>query len=306
MQKNIIRSFEDIYEKVKGARVTLTVSVIHPHYIEIIKAIKKATEAKLCNFALVGDKTIIEKLLEEQNVDITNIGIFDEKEESQACKKGIELIRKGNAHILMKGDVKTSTLLKAVLDKEEGLRTGNFLSHIYVAWIPSYHKLIFMSDGGLAISPTLVEKISIIKNAVEFVKTLGIDLPKIALLCASEVVNPDMVETIDAHNIVNMQKEKILDVDAIIEGPVALDVAISAEAARIKKINSAIAGDTDIFIVPNISSGNIFGKALIYFGGAKAAGIVWGAKVPIALLSRADDWETKFRSLLLSLIAKQH
>ncbi len=304
MQKNILKNFQSIYEKVKKAKVTPVILVIFPHYIEIIKTIKKAIDENICKFILIGNKQLIEKLLIEQEISFSPIlNILNINEESNACIEGVKAIKNGLADILMKGDIKTSTILKAVLDKENGLRTGKILSHIYVAEVRSYHKMILMSDGGLAIRPDLETKIGIIKNAVEFAKKIGIETPKVALLSAVEVVNPDMEETVDAERIVKMQKQGEIIVDAIIEGPLALDIALSKKAAMIKKIDSNIAEDTDIFIVPNISSGNIFGKALIYFANAKAGGIVWGAKVPIVLLSRADDWETKFRSILLGIVS---
>lgn len=306
MQRNTIKNFQYVYEEVKKRCAKLTISVIFPHYIEIIKAIKKAADENLCKFALFGDARLINDLLKELKVTAGIVDVFNFEDERTACEEGIKLIKKGKSHILMKGDIKTSTILKSVLDKDKGLRTGKFLSHIFVAEVPHYHKFIVVSDGGLSISPTLTEKIFIIQNAVEFVHCMGIKIPKVALLCASEVVNPDMVETIDAHNIINMYNDKILEINAILEGPIALDIAVSTEAARIKKINSQIAGDTDIFIVPNIASGNIFGKALIYFANAKAGGLIWGAKVPVVLLSRADDYETKFRSLLLGLLASAY
>jgi phosphate butyryltransferase len=303
VQKNILKSFNDIYNAVKKINRPTSISVIFPHYIEIIIAIKKALEEKLANFLLIGSKNTIEKLLREQNIPSLSLEIINNEEEINATFEGIKLIKEGKANILMKGDIKTSTLLKCVLDKENGLRSGRILSHIYVAEVTTYHKLIIMSDGGLSILPDINTKIAIIKNAVEFANHLGIETPKVALLAPIETVNPDIPETIDADKIVKMCKNGELPLKAEIEGPVALDIAISQEAAKIKKVNSKIAGDTDIFIVPNITSGNLFGKCLIYFAKAKAGGIVWGAKAPIALLSRADDWQTKLRSILLAIIS---
>jgi phosphate butyryltransferase len=203
--------------------------------------------------------------------------------------------------MLMKGKTDTPTLLKAVLDADTGLRTGRVLSHVAVVEMPTYPRLMLWTDGGLNIRPNLEMRLDIIRNAVEFAGKLGIGVPNVALLSAMEKVNPKMEETVDYERIVTLQREAPF-VDAVVEGPVAMDVALSPESARIKEIETRIAGATDVFVTPEISTCNIAVKGLIYLAGAKASGLVLGARVPIVLLSRSDDAQTKHRSIALGAI----
>ncbi|MGB2989457.1 MAG: phosphate acyltransferase, partial [Candidatus Zixiibacteriota bacterium] len=200
--------------------------------------------------------------------------------------------------ILMKGKVDTSTLLKAVLDKESGLRTGAFLSHVAVVEVSSYPKFMLVTDGGMNIRPDIRQKVEIIENAVEVAKRLRVERPKVACLAAVELVNPDMQETVDAAGLVKMAERGDIK-DVVIDGPIAFDAAINLEAARTKGIVSPVAGDTDIFLVPDIASGNIFVKSLIYLAGAKVGGLVVGGGAPIVLLSRSDSAQTKLYSMAL-------
>jgi phosphate butyryltransferase len=208
------------------------------------------------------------------------------------------MVKEGKAEMLMKGKVDTSSLLKAVLDKETGLRTGAFLSHVAVVEVKAYPKLMLVTDGGMNIKPDIKQKADIIRNAVEVAKRLGIERPKVACLSAVELVNPDMPETIDAAGLVKMAERGDIK-DVIIDGPIAFDVAVDVEAGRMKGIISPVAGGTDIFLVPDIASGNILVKSLIYLAGAKVGGVVVGAGAPIVLLSRSDSAEMKLCSMAL-------
>jgi phosphate butyryltransferase len=211
----------------------------------------------------------------------------------------VKLIRENKAEILMKGLVQTSTLLKAVLDKENGLRKGNLLSHFALMESPFYHKLLAIADGGVNISPTFEEKVTILENSVEAFHKLGYECPKVAVIGAVETVNPKMETTIHAAMLTQMNKRKQIK-GCLVDGPFALDNAVSKEAAKHKGIVSDVAGDADLVLVPNIDAGNILYKALGFLGNATAAAVIMGAKVPIILTSRADSDRSKLMSIALA------
>jgi len=265
----------------------------------VLEGVNLALNQGLISAYLVGEKKAIEKCSKKVNLSLKNVDIIDIGDEQDALKKGISIVKE-KGDFLMKGMLSTSSFLKGVLDKDSGLRTGKILSHVAVISIPKYHKLLFMSDGGMNPKLDLKTRIDIINNGIWLMKNLGIEKPKIALVAASETVHPDMPETVDATKIVEMNKSGEIK-DAIIEGPFGFDVAVSKEAADHKKIKSEIAGDVDFILMPNISAGNIWAKGLFYFAGAKGAGIVVGAQKPVVMLSRADDAETKLNSICLGV-----
>jgi phosphate butyryltransferase len=265
---------------------------------EIIEAVKQATDEGLINAVLIGDETKIRDLCHKFNLDLNKVKIIPAKDPKFTSKIAVGLVKQGKADMLMKGKVDTSTLLKAVLDKEEGLRTGGLLSHVAVVEVKSYPKLMLVTDGGMNINPDVNKKADILRNAVDVAKKLGIEKPKVSCLAAVELINPEMQETQDAAVLVKMAERGDIK-DVIIDGPVAFDIAIDAQAARMKGIISPIAGDTDVFLVPNIVSGNILVKALIYLAEAKVGGIVVGGGAPIVLLSRSDTAEMKLYSMAL-------
>jgi len=254
---------------------------------EIVEAVKQATEEDILQAVLIGEGAKIMDHCQKLNFDLNKVEIIDAKDPKLACQLAVELVKRKKADMLMKGKVDTPTLLKAVLDKETGLRTGGLLSHVAVVEVENYHKVMLVTDGGININPDVNKKIDILKNAIEVAKKLGIQKPKVSCLTAVELVNPEMQETVDAAVLVKMAERGDIK-DVIIDGPVAFDIAIDLQAARMKGIISPIAGDTDIFLVPNIAAGNIFVKALIYLAKAKVGGIVVGGGVPIVLLSRSD------------------
>lgn len=248
---------------------------------------------------LIGEKKAIEEYSKKAKIDVKKTEIIDVGDEQEALKKGLAIVKE-KGDFLMKGMLSTSSFLKGILDEKGGLRTGRILSHVAVLEIPNYHKLLFMSDGGMNPKLDLQRRIDIINNGVWLMKRLGIDNPRVALVAASESVHPDMPETIDGTKIVEMNKKGEIK-DAIIEGPFGFDVAISKEAAQVKRIKSEVPGDVDFLLMPNISAGNIWAKGIIYFANAKAAGIVVGAQKPVVMLSRADDSETKLNSIALGV-----
>lgn len=264
----------------------------------VLEGIKMAQDLDLITPVLVGDKEAIIKNAHALSLKLDKVEIIDTDQEG-VLKTAINYVRK-HGDLLMKGMISSSDFLKGVLHKEWGLRTGNILSHIAVLEIPNYKKLLFMSDGGMNPKLNLELRISIIKNAVQTLKKLGITKPKIALVAASEAVHPDLPETTDALKIVELNKDGEIK-DCIIEGPFGFDVAISKQAAEHKKIKSNIAGDIDFILMPHIAAGNIWAKGLIYFAQAKAAGMIAGAARPVIMLSRTDTPGTKLNSIALGV-----
>ncbi|MDH4211525.1 MAG: phosphate acyltransferase [candidate division WOR-3 bacterium] len=294
-----MKSFDDVLNlaRDKGKRRCV---VVKAEDEAVLEGIRLAQELELITPVLVGDAQAITTIAKKIQLQTADCEIHNCPDEAEAIVEANTLVRE-KGDFLMKGMLSTSSFLKGVLDKETGLRKGKILSHIAALEIPSYHKLIFMSDGGMNPRLDLNIRIEIIKNAIETLNLMGIEQPKIGLVAASETVHPDMPETVDAARIVEMNQSGRLT-GATIAGPFGFDVAISKEAAAIKKIDSPVAGDVDFILMPNISAANIWAKGLIYFGKTRAAGLVAGALHPIIMLSRADEPVTKLNSIALGVI----
>ena len=293
----MIRSFKELLGFVKNKEKKI-LAIAGAESEEIIEASKIATEEKIISPILIGDPAKIETLCRKLNFDFKSIEILGEKELQRCASLAVELVKQKKADMLMKGKVDTPTLLRAVLDKEKGLKGGKLFSHVAVVEVERYQKLMLWTDGGINIAPDVMKKIEILKNAVQMAKKLEIEMPKAACLAAVELVNPDMPETIDA-SIISKMAERGEIKDVIVDGPVAFDVAIDSKSARTKGIISPVSGEADIFLCPNISSCNILVKGLIYLAGAKVGGIVVGGGAPIVLLSRSDSAEIKLLSIAL-------
>lgn len=292
-------SFQEILERVKS-RGKVTVSVAAAQDLEVLEAIKLAHEAGIANAILVGDEAQIKPMLDKAGLP-ANTPIINEPDTSQAALKAVSLVHKGEAQVLMKGLVNSSDFLRAVLNKEEGLRTGRLLSHLAAFEIPGQHKLLFVTDGGMNIAPNLQEKKDILISSMLTLNAMGIDMPRVAILTANEIVNPKMPATVDAKALADMSAAGELP-PGIVEGPIAFDVAVSSEAAKHKKIKSQVAGQVDLIVAPNIETGNSIGKTLIYYAGAKMAGLVLGAANPIVMTSRAETAEGKLNSIALACL----
>lgn len=275
-----------------------TISVAAAHDKEVLEAVTEAVKLGIVDAVLIGDEEKIRSIAARENFILDNIEIINEIDVKKAAAKAVELVAAGKAHFIMKGMLNTSDLLKAVLNKEVGLKKEELLSHVMVYDIPNYHKLLMLTDGGMVPYPEIKEKVQIINNAVKVAHALGIDSPKVAPICAVEVVNPAMQATIDASVLSQMNRRGQIK-GCFIDGPLALDNAISKEAAEHKGIKSDVAGDADILLVPNIESGNFLGKSLTYFSNAENAGIIVGAKCPVVLVSRADSSKSKLYSIAL-------
>jgi phosphate butyryltransferase len=280
-------------------RKTLSVAVAQDK--EVLTAVTEAVKLGIVNAILVGDEAEIKKIAEEDNLHMDNVKIVDEKNIIKAAAKAVEFVSNGQAHFIMKGMLGTADLLRAVLNKEAGLRGNGLLSHVMVYDVPAYHKLILLTDGGMVPYPTLEEKVGIVNNAVKVAHKLEIETPKVAPICAVEVVNPSMQATIDASVLSQMNKRGQIK-GCIIDGPLGLDNAVSKLAAEHKGIVSDVAGDVDILLVPNIESGNFLGKSMTYFANAESAGVIMGAKCPVVLVSRADTAQSKLYSIALGSV----
>jgi phosphate butyryltransferase len=279
----------------------MTVAVAAAEDEEVIDAVTMALDRHFGKFILYGDREQILQLLKQKNyANSDNIQIVHVNSTVQAAELAVKAVHFNEANVLMKGNIPTATLLKAVLNKEYGLRTGKVLSHVAVFEVPGYDRFIIVTDAAMNISPDLEQKAQIVTNAVAVAHSIGIKMPKVAPLAAVEVVNPSMPATMDAAALTMMQNRGQIK-GCIIDGPLALDNAVSVMAAEHKRIHSEVAGKADILLVPDIEAGNMLYKSLIYFANAKVGAIIAGAKAPIVLTSRSDSAESKLYSLALAV-----
>ena len=267
----------------------------------VMEAVKNAKNQGIMQPILVGDAEEIKSAAKNVGLNLEDIEIYDKKGDREAADASVNLIHDQTADGLLKGKVSSATLLKAVLHRKEDLSEGSLLSHVAIMEVPTYHKLLAVTDGGMVIQPTLEQKVGILKNSIRLMRKLGIAKPKVAVMAAIEEVNSGMPETEHAAALVKMAEKEDFG-EVIVEGPLAIDLAFSPEAARIKNFESRVSGDPDILLMPDIACGNIFSKGLFYLAKGKPAGIVMGATKPIILLSRADDAETKFNSIALGVV----
>lgn len=295
----MIQNFDELLKRAMD-RGPVTVSVAAAQDKEVLEAIKEAKKLGLINAILVGDKEKIEALMSLIRFDET-IRIIDEKDTDVAALIAAELVRNGEAQVLMKGILNSGNFLKAALHVEKGLRSGRILSHFAAFEIPGEAKLVFHTDGGMNIAPTVEQKKEILTSAIEAVQALGVEVPKVALLAANEVVNEKMPVTLECKTLSDMGANGQLP-ESVIEGPIAMDVAASKEAAAHKGIESKISGEVDIFMVPTIEVGNAVGKTLVYYAKAKIAGLILGATHPIVMVSRADNAQAKLNSIALACL----
>jgi phosphate butyryltransferase len=266
---------------------------------DVLRAVQAAMQAGIVVPILVGDRKEIRRCAENIAFDDSGIEIIHEPDKQLACVKTVKLVREGRADILMKGLVSTGILVRAILDKDNGLLNGSLLSHVAFFETPHYHKILCLTDAALNISPDFNEKVAIVNNAVAVCQKLGINKPLVAILAPVETVNPKMEATVHGAMLTLMQKRNQIT-GCLIDGPLALDNAVSADAVRHKGLVSEVAGDADILVVPDLNSGNILYKSLNFLGGAVAAAVVAGALVPVVLTSRADQDKSKFLSIALA------
>jgi len=296
----VVESFADLIEKaVKiGPR---SVAIAAAEDDEILLAAQEAEQRGLADCVLIGDRARIRALAQEHDVDVSRMMIVHEPNKRIAAQKAMELVRMGHADIAMKGLVKTGIFLRAALDRENGLRTGRLLSHVGVFEIPDFGRLLFVTDAGVVVAPTMGQKVGIVQNAIFVAHELGIEEPKVAILAATEMVNPKIPTTLDAANLSKMADRGQIR-GGLVDGPLALDNAISPESAAIKGIKSQVAGYADILVAPDVEAGNMLAKAITCFAKGKMAGIVVGAAAPLVVASRSDPRETKLVSMALGVL----
>lgn len=295
----VLTSLKQI-EQVSLQRPTRRVAIAAADDLPVLEAIRHASEAKMVVPILVGDEKKIREIAASINFSLDNIEIVPTCTPEESCKEAVSLVHQRKADILMKGLVATSTFLRAVIEKENGLlKGGNLLSHFSISEVATYHKLIAVTDGAMNIAPDFNEKVKILNNAVNVLRNLGYDTPKVAVVSSVETVNPKIEATVHAAMLAMMNHRKQIK-NCIVDGPLAIDNAISAEAAHHKGIESEVAGDADILLAPNLDAGNILYKALNFLSGAVTAAIITGAIAPIVLTSRADSEESKYYSIALA------
>ncbi|MBP2644990.1 MAG: pta 2 [Firmicutes bacterium] len=276
------------------------VAVAAAHDDAVLEAVRGAMELEIATFILVGDAAKINSLASEMGMNLSKIRVIDEPDTRKAALKAVSLVSSGHADILMKGLLSTAELLRAVLDKEVGLRTGRLLSHSFVIEAKGYDRLVVMTDCAMNIRPDLAQKVEILRNCNSLMHVLGKKPARVAALAAVEVVNPDMPATLDAAALAKMSERGQIK-NFIVDGPLALDIAMAVEAAAHKGLtNSEVAGKADLLLVPNIEVGNALAKAAVYFGGCRIAGLVLGAAKPVVLTSRSDTFEAKMLSIALA------
>lgn len=296
----LIEKLDDLL-KFKGKEVMKLV-VVASHDEEVLAAVVESSKLGIAEPILIGDAEKTELIAKEKGLDISSFAKFDEKDLNKASEMGVKMVSNGEADFIMKGLVDTGTLLKAVLNKEWGLRTESLLSHVMLYEMENYAKMLYLTDGGMNMAPDVDAKVKIIENAGTVARALGKEEIKVACLAAKEKVDPKMLATVDAGELKSRYEAGKFSKGLIVEGPMALDLAVSKSSAEIKGYESPVAGDADVLLVPNIEMGNGIGKSITYFAGGKSAGIIMGAKTPIVLVSRADDHETKLYSIALGSI----
>ena len=299
----MLKTFDEVLNKAKeyGPK---KMAVASAGAEDVLKAVEAARKEGLADSILVGSKKEIIQIANKMDIDPTNYEIIDQLDKTEAARCAVELVRNKKASILMKGMIGTARILKAILDKEIGLRTDRMLSHVYTLQIKGYDRLLTMTDGAMSISPDLKQKAQIIQNAIYYAHSMGIEKPKVAAVAALELVNPDMPATIDAACLAKMSERGQI-VGGIVDGPLGFDNAISKEAAKHKGVESPVSGEVDIVLAPNIESGNIFAKGLVYLANAVPAGLLLGAIAPVVLVSRSDTAQSKLYSIALGVLMSE-
>lgn len=298
----MVRNLDDLLNV--DTKDTMKLVVVGANDEEVIEAINEARKIGVIEPILIGDKEKIFEILDLKGINREQFRIIDESDLVKQAEMGVKMVSSGEADFIMKGLIDTSLLLKAVLNKEWGLRTESLLSHVMLYEVSTYSKILYLTDGGMNLEPSLEDKKKIIENASVVTRALGKEEIKVAVLAAKEKVNPKMIATVHADQLKKEYENGGFSNGIIVDGPLALDLALSKNAAKVKGYESQVAGDADILVVPNIEMGNGIGKSITYLANGKSAGVVMGAKAPIVLVSRADDYKSKLYSIALgSMIA---
>lgn len=298
----VFTNFDQLIEKVKGYPAKKRMAVAAAGDTHTLEAVMHARKEGIVEPILVGDKAEILRILAEMNETVADENIYDYADVKDAAEFAVKLVKEGKADFLMKGKLDTAVILKAVVNKENGLGQGRTMSHFTMFEVPTYHKILCPVDGGMVTYPTLEQKKDIINNTVETLISMGYDCPKVGVLACVEKVNPKMPETVEARELKEMNERGEIK-NCIVEGPVSYDCAISKEIAEFKGFDSPVSGDVDVLVAPNIHAGNIMGKMLACTCKARMAGFIVGAKCPIVLTSRGSSAEEKYLSIVVSAAA---
>jgi len=295
-----IKTFEELMQAAKE-KGPLTVAIASAHEQEILLAARDAEELGIADCVLVGDRQAINDIARESDIDVKRMMILDEPNPKKAAHRVMELVSLGHAQIAMKGKIETADFLRAALNKQYGIRGGGLLSHVGVFEIPGFDRLLFVSDAGVVVAPDMEQKVELVRNAIFVAQVLGVERPRVAILAATEMVHPKIPTTMDAANLAKMADRGQIR-GGLVDGPLALDNAISVESATLKGIKSEVAGRADILITPDIEAGNLLAKAITYFAHGRMAGIVVGGRAPLVVASRSDPHETKLVSIALGVL----
>jgi phosphotransacetylase len=286
--------YERLLERCK-ALAPVPTAVAHPCEKSALEGAIDAAQAGIITPLLVGPRREIEDTAKTAGIDLGNFEIVDTQNSVESGKQAVALVRDGRAEVVMKGSLHTDELMSAIVSREGGMRTGRRISHVFIMDVPTYHKVLVVTDAAINIAPALEDKVDITQNAIDLAVSLGVEKPKVAILCAVETVNSKMPATLDAAALCKMAERGQIK-GGILDGPLAFDNAISADAAKTKGIKSAVAGDPDILLAPDLEAGNILAKNLTFLANADSAGMVLGARVPVILTSRADSVRSRIAS----------
>jgi phosphotransacetylase len=300
-QKTGSGTYEELLAKCKSVEPIPT-AVAHPCELTALSGAMDAAELGLIKPILVGPMKKIEAVAKSSQINLADVDVVDSSHSHDSAAKAVALVKEGKAELLMKGSLHTDELMSAIVSREGGLRTNRRISHVFIMDVPTYHKVLIITDGAINIAPTLEDKVDICQNAIDLAVSLGRDLPKVAILAAVETVTSKMPATIDAAALCKMAERGQIT-GGLLDGPLAFDNAISAEAATTKGIISKVAGDPDILLAPDLEAGNMLAKQLSFLANADSAGLVLGAKVPIILTSRADTVRSRIASCAVAVLA---
>jgi phosphotransacetylase len=292
--------YERLLERCKGLAPVPT-AVVHPCEETALSGAVEAAQAGLIAPILVGPRKKIEETAKAAGIDLGDLEVVDTPHSAASAIRAVALVREGRAEVLMKGSLHTDELLSAIVSRDGGLRTGRRISHVFIMDVPTYHKVLIVTDAAINIAPTLEDKVDICQNAIDLAISLGLEKPKLAILAAVETVNSKMSATIDAAALCKMAERGQIK-GGILDGPLAFDNAISKQAAQTKGIKSEVAGDPDILLAPDLEAGNILAKQLTFLANADSAGMVLGARVPVILTSRADSVRSRIASCAVAML----
>lgn len=296
----VLKDFAHLIENVKASGITKKIVVVAADDAHTLEAVMSAQKDGIVSPVFIGDAAAIKSTLDGLGVSQDVYEVYDESDFDKAAELGVKLIGEGKGDFLMKGKLETSQILRAVLKPDADLsRPNGAMSHVAVNWIPSYHKLLLTTDGGMNVAPNFDMKLAELVNAVNTLRALGYEEPKVAVLANAEKVDPKIKESVEAGQLKEMYVNGEIK-NCIVEGPVALDIAVVKERAEVKHFESPVAGDADIILSPNIFTSNTLGKSLVELAGGKMAGLIVGAKVPIILTSRGSSSEEKYNSIVLA------